>query len=409
MTDFWDEFESDDDETTFAQGRLDSRTYASRSFPLNRTNSPDDGTPARFLCKVFDPASETMVDRELDAWVIRETPAGRYQFKLLVARDRGNVKELWIQRVPAPGRAGTVKTLLNLQQPEISRLLEFFRLLDALPVEGHSTVRLDDAVISDLLADPESLTRLYHRAPDQVRDLIRNDDAARDVLALQSRRRQLERFRRLLDDEEFFDAEVGETPSGRPEDVWQTLFEACPWMLGVALTGQLLTSWNDEKLEQIVVGSSVSSAGKRTDALLRTAGRIRSMVLAEIKTHRTRLLDREYRSGCWSASSEVAGAIAQLQGTVHRAVRQIGERLTTVDDDGGEVPGEFTYLLRPRSFVIIGDLSELKGALGGDNQDKVRSFELFRRQLIEPEILTFDEVFARAEWALDLAEDAADS
>ncbi len=296
MADIWDEFESDEDETTFAQGRLDSRTYASRSFPLTRTNSADEGEPARFLCKVFDPETETMIDVELDEWIIRETPAGRYQFKLLVAREPGKVKELWIQRVPAPGTNGTVKNLLNLRQPEASRLIEFLRMLDAFPVEGDTTVRLDDSLLRDLLADPGSLARLYQRAPDQVRDLIRNDAAARDVVALEARRRQLETFRRLLDDDDFFDEEVARTPGQRPEGVWQRLFEANPWMLGVALTGQLLTSWSDEKLEQVVVGASVRTAGKRTDALLRTAGRIRSMVFTEIKTHRTALLQGEYRS-----------------------------------------------------------------------------------------------------------------
>ncbi len=40
-------------------------------------------------------------------------------------------------------------------------------------------------------------------------------------------------------------------------------------MLGVALTGQLLTSWSDEKLEQVVVSASVRSPGKRTEAVSR--------------------------------------------------------------------------------------------------------------------------------------------
>lgn len=403
MTDIWDEFERDDDETTFAQGRLDSRTYASKSFPLTRTNSPDDGSPARFVCKVFDPASESALEWELDSWVVRETPAGRYQIKLLVAREPGNVKELWIQRVPAVG-GGTARTLLNLKQPEVSRLIDFLRVLVAFPVEGDTTVRLDDEVIRDLLSDPDSLARLYRRAPEQVRDLIRSDATSRDVLALEARRHEVERFRRLLDDDDYFDSEVASTARRRPEDVWQALFEANPWMLGVALTGQLLTSWSDERLEQVVVGPSVSSAGKRTDALLRTAGRIRSMVFTEIKTHRTQLLDREYRSGCWSVSPEVVGAVAQLHGTVHRAVTNIGERLAGVGTDGADIPGDFTYLLRPRAYVVIGQLSQLTGEEGGDHQDKIRSFELFRRQLQDPEILTFDEVLARAEWALHLAE-----
>lgn len=85
---------------------------------------------------------------------------------------------------------------------------------------------------------------------------------------------------------------------------------------------------------------------------------------------------------------------------------QIGERLAEVDGTGVDVPGEYTYLLRPRAFVVVGQLSELTGEAGGHNQDKIRSFELFRRQLQEPEILTFDEVLARAEWAMHLAEDS---
>jgi Domain of unknown function (DUF4263) len=404
VTDDLDGFETDDNETVYAQGRVGSRVYASKSFPLVRSHSLDDGTPARFICKVFDPESESMVDWEIDDWVIRETPAGRYQVKLLVARESGNVKELWIQRVPGVGQSGSATVLLHLKQPDISKLLDLIKLIEVFPIEGDTTVRLDDALIHDLLSDPESMARLYQRAPDQVRALISNDAAARDVLALEARRTELDRFRRLLYDPEFFDEQVLLAPGRRAETVWQQLFERNPWMLGVTLAGQLLTSWNDARLEQMVVGSSVSTVGKRTDALMRTSGRIRSMVFTEIKTHRTPLLYEEYRPGCWSASTSLTGAVAQLQGTVHRAVTQIGERLVTTTADGSDMPGDFTYLLRPRSFVIIGDLSQFIGDAGGDHKDKIRSFELFRNQLQEPDILTFDEVLARAEWALDLAE-----
>jgi hypothetical protein len=404
VTDDLDGFETDDNETVYAQGRVGSRVYASKSFPLVRSHSLDDATPARFICKVFDPESESMVDWEIDDWVIRETPAGRYQVKLLVARESGNVKELWIQRVPGVGQSGSATVLLHLKQPDISKLLDLIKLIEVFPVEGDTTVRLDDALIHDLLSDPESMARLYQRAPDQVRALISNDAAARDVLALEARRTELDRFRRLLYDPEFFDEQVLLAPGRRAETVWQQLFERNPWMLGVTLAGQLLTSWNDARLEQMVVGSSVSTVGKRTDALMRTSGRIRSMVFTEIKTHRTPLLHEEYRPGCWSASTSLTGAVAQLQGTVHRAVTQIGERLVTTTADGSDISGDFTYLLRPRSFVIIGNLSQFIGDGGGDHQDKIRSFELFRNQLQEPDILTFDEVLARAEWALDLAE-----
>jgi hypothetical protein len=47
------------------------------------------------------------------------------------------------------------------------------------------------------------------------------------------------------------------------------------------------------------VGRSVKGVGKRVDALLRTAGIIRSLAFAEIKHHRTQLVEDEYRVGCW--------------------------------------------------------------------------------------------------------------
>jgi hypothetical protein len=400
-----DPFGEDADEKTYAQGRLASRTYASRSFSLERTNSADDGSPARFICKVFDPESESTVEREGTEWTIRSTPAGRYQFKLLVAREAGNVKDLWIQRVPAPGQAGQVKNLLHLPQAEAATLIEFLRALDAIPVEGDATVRVDDSLIQDLFANHDALTTLYQRDPSHFRRLISDDASARDVVATAARRSAVEEFRQLLYDDEHFDARQTANSGNGAESVWQDFFEANPWIFGVSLAGQLLTSWSEERLEQVVAGSSISDSGKRADALMRTAGVVRSMVFAEIKTHRTDLLGPEYRPGCWRASIDLTGGVAQVQGTVHRATLEVGERIADRAGDGSEIPGEFTYLLRPRSFLVIGRLDELVGEAGGVHNDRVRSFELFRRHLQEPEVVTFDELLARAEWVVETSEE----
>ncbi|MGW4393838.1 Shedu immune nuclease family protein [Amycolatopsis nivea] len=401
----------DDDDTTYAQGRLPSRTYASTSFSISWQNSADSGQPARFVYKVFDPGSETVVVLDGEQWVVSESPAGRYQIKLLVAREAGNVRELWIQRVPANGQGGKVETRLNLRQPEAGRLVELLRTLDCVPVDGAPAVRVDDSLLRELFANPESLTKVYREDPSQLRQLISNDESARDVIAVSHRRSQLQKFRRLLDDDAYFDAEVAQVPGRKREAVWQRFFEDNPWILGVPLTGQLLTSWNDHKLEQVVAGASINGVGKRTDALLRTSGRIKSMVFAEIKTHRADLLaGQEYRSGCWPPSEELAGGVSQVQGTVHRAVSEIGDRLQDTTGDGSDIPGEYTYMLQPRAFLVIGHLDQLRGQAGGHHLDRIRSFELYRRQLHEPEIVTFDELLARAEWHVTAAEsEAADS
>jgi hypothetical protein len=55
----------------------------------------------------------------------------------------------------------------------------------------------------------------------------------------------------------------------------------------------------------------------------------------------------------------------------------------------------FSY--RPKSYLIIGNLSEFKTDLG-INQEKYSSFELLRKNMISPEIITFDELYERAKF-----------
>lgn len=233
--------------------------------------------------------------------------------------------------------------------------------------------------------------------------MITDDETARDVVAISYRRQQVERFRKLLNDPGYLESEKAVLPGRGTEQVWQSFFEQNPWILGVTLSGQLFTSWDSERLRQAVTGRSIAGVGKEADALLRTAGRVRAMVFAEFKNHDASLLNKEYRSGCWSPSEDLAGGVAQSQGTVHRAVQEIGDHLADVAEDGSDMPGQFTYLIRPRSYLIIGRLDELIGMAGGDHRDKIRSFELYRRHLDEPEVITYDELLARAEWFVDNA------
>jgi hypothetical protein len=56
------------------------------------------------------------------------------------------------------------------------------------------------------------------------------------------------------------------------------------------------------------------------------------------------------------------------------------------------------FNIHPRSCLIVGHLSEFEGEFGGVNEAKFRSFELYRRHMTRPEILTFDELLERAKF-----------
>lgn len=389
------------DEVTFAMGRLPNRIYLSRTFTMSF--GADQDQPARYVHKVFD--EEVTPDEDDWDWtseVVDVTPGGRKQLTLNVARSAGAVRKLRIQKVPTNSDATKLEPVLELNRKQATRLIEMLKALDSIPIEGETTVRVDDQVLRDLFSDPEGINRVYANDPERFKALIEADAEARDVVALQHRRDVVETMRTWLADEKAFDA--AKVAAGGPEAAWQHLLEENPWILGVSLGGQLYTSWSEQKLEQVVAGRHINGVGKRTDALMRTTGAVRSMVFAEIKNHRTSLLSKEYRPGCWRPSDELTGAVVQVQQTVHLAVQGLSDYLPDRGVDGTMLSSG-TFLLRPRSFVIAGSLAELTGTQGGPITDKVRSFELFRRNLQEPDVITFDELLARAEWHVEVAEE----
>lgn len=389
----------------YAALRLTSRTYISKSFLLQRGTVQDLGHPARYVHRVFDHETEGEPTADDDlSWtehVVHESPGGRVQITLQVARDAGTVRKIQLRRVTTTKAGSTLENLVEFDRAESSRLVSLFKSLDDIPIVGDTTVLVDDELVQDLANDPEALRALYSRNPAWFRSLIEGDISSDDLVAVAYRRAEVEEFRKLLHDNAYFS--LASTSAGGPEKVWQRFLERNPWILGVGLSGQLLTSWDEEKLERTVAGSSVAGVGKRVDALLQTNGRLNMLAFAEIKHHRTPLLHHEhYRPGCWGPSHDLSGGVTQVQQTVQRALETIKERLYVRDTDGAET-GEVAYLMQPRSYLIVGHLDQLTGS-GGVHPERHRSFEIYRQNLHRPEVVTFDELLARAEWSVALAE-----
>ncbi|HNI36337.1 MAG TPA: DUF4263 domain-containing protein [Microthrixaceae bacterium] len=217
-----------------------------------------------------------------------------------------------------------------------------------------------------------------------------------DVDLLLGRRQQLDYFKRLLEEDEFFDQEAASRSAGRPEGLWQKFFEENPWIFGYGLTLVSCDAYDKTKLERVTTGQNVfTGAGKRNDALMRTRGFASSLLFGEIKTHRTELLATSaYRPpDVYAVSPEITGGVAQVEKTTHKAVRDLHD-LHQQYTDGGEFEFEVSTI-RPRQVLLAGHLDQLKD---GDrlNPEKLSSFELYRRGLASVEVLTFDELYERA-------------
>lgn len=224
-----------------------------------------------------------------------------------------------------------------------------------------------------------------------IHQLAHSPELHQDIYAIAAKRKALTQFESMLG-------------RGTSERDWQAYFEENNWIFGYGLNYVLLDK-AARKLEARTTGNSFDQGGKTVDGLLRTRAEISQYVLVEIKKDGTLLLraGEPYRTGCWGVSDELSNAVTQIQKTAWEFART--RFRGQVKDRHGNDLDEAVYAVQPRTYLVIGNLGELSG-----NDDKVACFELFRRNVQAPEIITFDELYHRARFIVqNLANKAPES
>ena len=139
--------------------------------------------------------------------------------------------------------------------------------------------------------------------------------------------------------------------------------------------------------------SALNKGGGVVDFLIKN-NVTNSVGLVEIKTPKTDLLATEYRNGIYNISSELSGAVMQVLNYRDTLSK---ERNTLLSDDAIDADA-----FDPKCVVIIGHArNELK------DSNKLKSFELFRRQLTDVEVITYDELFDRSKRLVQTLEGVA--
>lgn len=202
----------------------------------------------------------------------------------------------------------------------------------------------------------------------------------------------VEEHRQRASDLAEFEEHLNEDPPTWNEHNWRAFFQRAAWIFGHGLDYVFLV---DEEAEVDYGGRDFGGGGgERGDVLARTAGQFRFAVLVELKRPDTDLISgpKSYRNGAWRIGPEVAGGVAQLQANCERIrtaaderenVRWLDERDVTVAD--------------PQAILVVGNTGQLQ-----DDAQRA-SFHRFRRNLWNPTVLTYDELFERARFLVDKA------
>jgi hypothetical protein len=262
---------------------------------------------------------------------------------------------------------------------QLTQIREFLSIISSLDLRDAKKTRvlLDDSIQVEALGALLSSTK----GAALVRELAANPGLHEDIYAVAAKRSALAEFESNLR------REISESE-------WQLFFEANPWIFGHGLNYVFLNKVG-RKLESQTTGATFDRAGKRADGLMATNAEVSQYVLLEIKRNDTDLLREDhYRAGVWGVSEELSNAVTQIQKTVFEFTRNRFRDYSK--DENGNDTGKIIYSVEPRSYLVIGSLGQLLS-----NDDKVACFELFRRNLRAPEILTFDELYQRTRFVVE--------
>lgn len=168
--------------------------------------------------------------------------------------------------------------------------------------------------------------------------------------------------------------------SNSNEEFWQVIFNENPYVLSQLFSVPVIFI----KDKAYVGGMNIDHHDAKFVDYLYTNESSNDALLVEIKTPTTKLVGSKYRQGVYKPSSDLSGSVIQVLD--YR--RELSKNIHTVTSGTGHTIDVFN----PRCVILAGNAEKEL-----DNDKKRKSFELFRTNLNDVEIVTFDELFKKAE------------
>lgn len=375
----------------YFDNKRNDKVYLSKQIPHKIPFKNADGNivetirPLRYISRIINSSEGHEFVKQGGEIVLRITPGEKQEIVATVYEDTRGISTLKVAKYNR--EKGTMyKGEFTLIGSEIAKLVGFINSMPYLPIYVNNTQKqqFTDEHLDKYILNKSQALKLLRQFPELVDELFKGNISDSDVVELSKRKESLTIFEKMLGNAE------------SSESDWQKFFEENTWIFGYSLNFVFNAPLEGRKLEQVVAGYSVGGAGKRIDALMARKGAINATCFVEIKKHSTALLSKQYRAECFAISDEVAGGVSQVQKSIQKSIKHLSDKIQMKDDECNPT-NEILFNYQPKGYLVIGSLSEFNKE-NGINEDKYGSFELFRRNLSNPEIITFDELYERAKF-----------
>ena len=302
-----------------------------------------------------------------------------------------------------------IKTLNNAHNPKIEKitfsnfsmmhLKKFLELITSIDLESikeqriniENQVPLDDDAKNKLLALLQK-----NEGVDMLQSILdSNAVTSQDIVNLGFRKAQLQIFENLLTSPDYWKtyAKQEEISQTQEEKVFQYFLRKNPWIFGFGLDYRYLSIIQSEAN---VRGADIS--GKGTEKLDELLGTEDFTVLVELKKPTTSLFEKnDNRAGSWKLSSGLFEAVSQILEYKASHIVEFKNSDKLYAQDGSPILQD---AIDPKCILLIGHSTQFCG----DNKEmhiKKRTFELFRRDSRNIEIITYDELYKRAKFIVE--------
>lgn len=228
-----------------------------------------------------------------------------------------------------------------------------------------------------------------------IENFLKNNITSKDIINIWYRKKQLEVFYKLLNEKWYKDSYKNEIWKDNTKDeiMWQHFFHENNWIfwywldykyLGIlqkeAHISDVDLDWTNEVISDFLLWCTNFT------------------VLVEIKKDDTILFNKsiswQNRAKSWKLSSDLMYSVSQI--LEQKADWQIKAEKTNYNEKWEKIHQK---TINPKCFLIIWRLDKLWDTR--DDNIKFRTFELFRRNLNNIEIITYDELYNRAKFIIE--------
>jgi hypothetical protein len=359
----------------------------------------------RYVELITEDKQQFFVVTEKASATLYETNGGRQKIQATVLDAEGKVPVIYISRINV--KTGTIANYGEHQiclYPEVAeKLYQFLGKVKSIDYTNPNSFKVTAESLEQLnenpIRDSDSYFSELKRDPrrGEIIEKLLNEGAitSKDIVNTSFRKRELGIFKMLIDESNYWKTYASENniADTSEEKVWQLFFEKNEWIFGYGLDYRFQTILQRESHV-----SDVGLDGSNTVVADYLLGDKKFTTFVEIKKPSTPLFGRvKERSNTWRLSNDVVHSVSQI-------LEQKASGLIKMDkpqfDSSGNPIVQKAY--DSKVILIMGhwkQLNESSNVL--ESEIKKKTFELFRNDSRNIEIITYDELYDRARFIVE--------